>query len=164
MASLSSSVTCSTPLGRALPWICQTCCDRFINGRTFENFRVEADLIPSQFRGEALAAELSSVAKGQRVLWARATRGRDVIPEMLTAAGIHVEQLAVYDNRDVESFSPEIIARLKNHSLDWIGLSSPSIARRFADLLQAAGIEPNEMPTKLVTISPSHHQQQRTAD
>ncbi len=117
-------------------------------------FGLKADLIPSQFRGEALAAEVSSVAKGQRVLWARATRGRDVIPEMLTAAGIHVEQLTVYDNRDVQTFSPEIIARLKNHSLDWIGLSSPSIARRFADLLQAAGISPNELQTKLVTISP----------
>lgn len=117
-------------------------------------FGLKADLIPAQFRGESLAAELATVAKGQRILWARATRGRDVIPEMLTAAGAHVEQLAVYDNRDVESFSPEIFARLKNRSLDWIALSSPSIARRFADLLRAAGIASQESQTKLVTISP----------
>lgn len=118
------------------------------------SFGLIADLIPAQFRSEALAAELASIASCRKVLWIRATRGRNVLPETLTAAGVQVEQLAVYDNRDVSELSPEIVSRIKNQSLDWIGLSSPSIARRFADLLQTAGVAPAELQTKLVSISP----------
>jgi uroporphyrinogen-III synthase len=76
-----------------------------------------------------------------------------VLPEILRDAGIHLEQLVVYENRDVESFPAELIARLKSGTPDWIGLSSPSIARRFASLLKSAGISPGDLKSRLVAIS-----------
>lgn len=118
------------------------------------SFGLKADLIPTQFRGEALATELAQRASGQKALWVRATRGRDVIPRILQHAAVQVEELVVYQNEDVESLSDDIIARLKDGRLDWIGLSSPSIARRFADLLRDSGISMSDLRTRLATISP----------
>jgi uroporphyrinogen III methyltransferase/synthase len=37
--------------------------------------------------------------------------------------------------------------------LQWVGLSSPSIARQFAQLLKMAEISPNELTTKIAAIS-----------
>ncbi len=98
-------------------------------------YHVRADLIPDEFRAEALAKAMAPHVKDQNVLWARASRGRKVLPQELTCAGATVEELVVYQNLDAESFSDEALAALGNSQLDWIGLSSPSIARRIADLL-----------------------------
>ena len=98
-------------------------------------YHVRADLIPDEFRAEALAKAMAPHVKDQNVLWARASRGREVLPQELASAGATVEELVVYQNLDAASFSDEALAALGNSQLDWIGLSSPSIARRIADLL-----------------------------
>ena len=118
------------------------------------DFGLKADLIPAEFRAESLAEALEKLASGKSVLWLRASRGRDVLPSVLSRAGAKIEQLIVYENRDVPSFSTEVIRRLSMGSLDWIGLSSPSIARRFAELARAAGIDPEKQRTRLAAISP----------
>ncbi len=122
-------------------------------GRLSE-FGLKADLEPAEFRAESLAAEMAEHVCGKSVLWLRASRGRDVLPTVLSAAGARFEQLLVYENRDVPSFNADVVQRLKSGTLDWIGLSSPSIARRFAELARAAGIVPETLKTKLASISP----------
>lgn len=119
-----------------------------------EHFGVTADLIPPQFRAEALAESMKPFAGGQRVLWARADRGRAVLPELLTAAGAAVEQLVVYSNTDVAELSVDVAERLRSGQLSWVSLSSPSIARRFASMLASSGISAAEMTTRIATISP----------
>lgn len=119
-----------------------------------ERFGVTADLIPQQFRAEALAESMRPFVNGQRVLWAKADRGRAILPELLTAAGATVDQLVVYNNRDVTEFSADVADRLRNGQLSWVSLSSPSIARRFASMLDFAGISAAEMTTRIATISP----------
>ena len=44
-------------------------------------FHLDADLVPPEFRSEALAAALADQVAGQRVLLARADRGREVLRE-----------------------------------------------------------------------------------
>ena len=122
--------------------------------RRLEDFGVGADLVPEEFRAETLAQAIVEQAAGQKALWLRASRGRDVLPEILRAAGIDLEQLVVYLNRDVESFPAEIVTRLRAGTPEWIGLSSPSIARRFASMLKSAGIPPGDLKSRLVAISP----------
>jgi uroporphyrinogen III methyltransferase/synthase len=87
-------------------------------------------------------------------LWVRASRGRDVLPRMLTDVGALFAQLVVYENRDIEKLSDDVIHRLRTGTLRWIGLSSPSIARRFACLLKTSGIESSDLVTRIATISP----------
>ena len=122
--------------------------------RRLQDFGLKADLMPSEFRAESLAAALAERVRHKSVLWLRASRGRDVLPTILTEAGAQFEQLVVYENRDAPSLSADVVQRLKSGSLDWIGLSSPSIARRFAELVRASDMDPGTLRTQLASISP----------
>jgi uroporphyrinogen III methyltransferase / synthase len=119
-----------------------------------ENRGLRADIVPDSFRAEALAESLSPHVKDQRVLWARASRGRDVLSRTLADAGATVDEVIVYRNDDVEPFDAEVVDLVRSGSLDWVGLSSPSIARQFAKLLSTHQISPQSLSTKIATISP----------
>ena len=112
-------------------------------------YHLHADLIPDEFRAEALAESLAIEAKGKRFLLARASRGREVLAETLTAAGGIVEQVVVYQSSDVEKADPEIAARLKAGRIDWITVSSSAIARSLANLFGD-----DLRKAKLISISP----------
>jgi uroporphyrinogen III methyltransferase/synthase len=116
--------------------------------------RLRADVVPEQYRAEALADALAPHVAGRRVLWARASRGRDVLPRQLTATAAIVEEIAVYTNVDAESLPPDAIDSILTGRLDWIGLSSPSIARGLSALLPPAARERLGKSTRLVAISP----------
>jgi uroporphyrinogen III methyltransferase / synthase len=119
-----------------------------------EEFSLRADVVPTEFRAEALAATLAPHVAGRRILWARASRGRDVLPTELTRAGARLEQVVVYQNRDVTALPAAALSQLERGELDWIGLSSPSIARALPRLLTPAAREQLGLKTKLATISP----------
>ena len=117
-------------------------------------WRLRADLVPDSYRSEALAEAMAPAVQGRRVLWARASRGRDVLPQELRQAGATVEELVVYQNRDVTSFSPDVVAQLEAGQLDWIGLSSPSIARNLTGLLTEPAEQHLGRITRVAAISP----------
>ena len=117
-------------------------------------YSLKADLVPAKYRAEALAAELKPHVSGTRLLWVRASRGRDVLPVELTAAGAIVEQVVVYQNRDVDGWPEAAHQRIENGELDWIALSSPSIARNLARLLSDHARTWLGGKTKLASISP----------
>jgi uroporphyrinogen III methyltransferase/synthase len=108
-----------------------------------------ADLVPEQFRAESLADALAPEAPGKRFLLARASRGREVLAERLTAAGAAVEQIIVYASDDVERPDAKAAAMLRAGAIDWITVTSSAIARSltrlFGDDLRRA---------KLASISP----------
>jgi uroporphyrinogen III methyltransferase/synthase len=97
-------------------------------------WHLRADLVPTTFRAEALATALVTHVAGQQVLWARASRGRDVLPTELRAAGARLDELVVYQNLDVATLPAAAQELLDRGELDWICLSSPSIARQLARL------------------------------
>ncbi len=94
-----------------------------------EKHSLRADLIPDEFRAEALAGSLTAVAHGKKFLLLRANRGREVLAEDLTAAGGIVEQVVVYDSHDVTQPNSEIAALLQAGKIDWITVTSSAIAR-----------------------------------
>lgn len=116
------------------------------------DYRLRADLVPETYRAESLGAALAGHVAGQRVLWARANRGRDVLPTLLSEGGAEVEELVVYRNLDVEAWPPGVVERLQAGTIDWVGLSSPSIARNVARLAACSGIELGTL--RLASISP----------
>lgn len=98
-------------------------------------YSLKADLTPPEdFRAEGLAAELVSQAAGRRFLLARASRGREYLAESLTATGAQVTQVVAYSSRDVESPDPEIAAALDAGEIDWITVTSSTIARSLVNL------------------------------
>ncbi len=112
-------------------------------------YHLTADLVPEEFRAEALAEALARDAAGRRFLLARASRGREVLAERLTAAGAVVEQIVVYTSTDVEQPDAEVAAMLSAGRIDWVTVTSSAIARSVARLFG------NELrQAQLASISP----------
>ncbi len=109
---------------------------------------VFADLVATEHSAEGLAELLSSTSSSHYLL-VRASRGREILPDQLRAAGKHVTEVVVYESRDVKEPDPEIAAWLQSGKIDWITVTSSAIARAlhamFGDDLKKA---------KLASISP----------
>jgi uroporphyrinogen III methyltransferase / synthase len=112
-------------------------------------YGLRADLVPEQFRAEALAEALAADAAGKRFLLARASRGREVLAEQLTAAGATVEQVVVYTSSDVTEADAEAAAMLRAGQIDWVTVTSSAIARSLARLFGD-----DLRKAKLASISP----------
>ena len=115
-----------------------------------ERFGVRADLVPEVYRGEALADSLAPHVKGKRVLWPRANRGRDVLPEGLTTAGAIYEEVIVYEHQDLDAAPVSVLERIDGSALDWVALGSPAVARQVADWLAGRDVA----NTRFAAISP----------
>jgi len=129
---------------------------------SLNEYGLRADIIPAEFRAESLAESLKSQVAGKRVLWARASRGRDVLTREISAAGGTLEEVVVYQNLDVAAFSEPIQASLEKGEVDWICLSSPSIARGVAGLLSDGARQRLGTSLKIATISPVTSEAART--
>lgn len=115
---------------------------------------LRADVVPAEYRAEALAKSLLPHLKGKSALWVRASRGRDVLPTALATGGANLKQVVVYRNDDVDVLPEELRQWIASGELDWVALSSPSIARNFARLVQPAELRQGEHATLLAAISP----------
>lgn len=102
--------------------------------RELQRYRLRCDLLPDVYDGEALAAKLAPEAGGKKILLPRASRGRDVLPRNLAAAGADVHEVVVYESRDSPNLSPSVQERLQANEVDWVTLTSPAIARSVARL------------------------------
>jgi uroporphyrinogen III methyltransferase / synthase len=98
------------------------------------HYGLAADLVPDEYRAESLAAALAAQAAGKRFLLARASRGRQILPETLAAAGAIVEQVVVYESFDVETADPQVAAALAAGRIDWVTVTSSAIARAIVSL------------------------------
>ena len=120
---------------------------------TLARYRLRADLVPGEYRSEALAEALGPHAAGARVLLARADRGRAVLKEQLEQMA-EVEQVAVYTNADAESLPPDVADRLAEGSVDWVTLTSPAIAERFHALVPEDARPRIGRSIRLASLSP----------
>jgi uroporphyrinogen III methyltransferase/synthase len=112
-------------------------------------YHLRADVIPHEYRAESLATALSGYAAGKRFLLVRASRGREVLAEELTKAGGSVEQVVVYESRDVDRPDVEIAARMAAGQIHWTTVTSSAIARSLASMFGDS-----LRRTRLVSISP----------
>ena len=117
-------------------------------------YHLEPDLIPPEYRSESLAAALKEHVAGQRVLLARADRGRDLLRQELSAVA-EVEQVAVYSQVDAVEIDLEVLEQINQGHMDFITLTSSKIAEALIRLLSPAArrrIRSGEI--QLVSISP----------
>jgi uroporphyrinogen III methyltransferase/synthase len=102
---------------------------------------LRADIVAKEFRGEALAEAIVAACAqlgGTRVLIARALEAREVLPETLRAAGMHVDVVAAYETRQAnrQALQPMIEA-LGRGQLDAILLTSSSTVTSLYNALGA---------------------------
>ena len=113
------------------------------------DYHLRVDLQPEKYRAEALAEQLAPQASGKRMLLLRASRGREVLAETLTAAGAEIEQVVVYESCDTAKPQTDVQAALAAGKIDWMTVTSSAIARSLVNLF---GEELKK--TKLAAISP----------
>jgi uroporphyrinogen III methyltransferase/synthase len=117
-------------------------------------YDLQPALVPATFESDRLAAELKERVAGQRVLLARADRGREVLREQLGAVA-EVEQVAVYSQVDAIDPGSEELGALRRGEIDYVTLTSSNIARAFVRALDARTVEHIRNGTiRLVSISP----------
>ncbi len=98
---------------------------------------VQADVVPAEFKAEALAEAIGGGTgiRGARVLLARATEAREVLPEELTRRGAQVDVVPAY--RTVRS-APEaepVRAMLRDGNIHVVTFTSSSTVTHFLELV-----------------------------
>jgi uroporphyrinogen III methyltransferase/synthase len=117
-------------------------------------FHLNADLVPSEYRSESLAAALAQLAAGQRILLARADRGRDVLRVELAKVA-HVDQVTVYRQTDAVPPDGVVHDALRRGEIDFVTLTSANVARSVLGTLDEVGrARAHAGELRLVTISP----------
>lgn len=96
-------------------------------------YHLEPDVVPARYRSEDFAEALRDRVRGQRVLLARADRGRELLRDELSAVA-KVEQVAVYSQVDAEP-DASTLRDLREGRVDFVTLTSSNIARAIARLL-----------------------------
>jgi uroporphyrinogen III methyltransferase/synthase len=111
---------------------------------------IVADVVPERSIAEALVESLAAVpVEGRRVLVARASEARDVLPDALEGRGAEVDVVALYD-----TVAEPLTADAAHHAseADYVTFTSSSTVRHFAAALDQNGSGP---PTaRLVSIGP----------
>jgi len=85
---------------------------------------LQADLVPSEFRAEGLLDAFPENLVGIRILFPRAEVARELLPEELRRRGSTVEIVTVY--RTVKAFSGNIGEIFESERVDCIVFTSPS--------------------------------------
>jgi uroporphyrinogen III methyltransferase/synthase len=118
-------------------------------------YHLVADLMPARFQSEDLAAGLlARIQPGERVLLARADRGRDLLRDEL-ALTCPVQQIAVYSQVDAIAADDPALDHVRRGEVDFITVTSSNIARslvRSLDATSLARLHSGEI--RLVSISP----------
>jgi uroporphyrinogen III methyltransferase / synthase len=117
------------------------------------SFHLSADIVPESYRSESLAAALADSARGRRILLARADRGRAVLKQTLERVA-QVDEVAVYQNLDVESLPEHVIERITLAAVDWVTVTSSAITTRLHGLLPESARNRVGRDIRLASLSP----------
>jgi uroporphyrinogen III methyltransferase/synthase len=115
------------------------CCVGTGTAERLARYGVKADLIPDEFRGEALVYAMRETGsiEGRRILVPRADIGRDVVVEGLRNAKALVSDVVAYRTvlEDAQQDDgPDVYRMLLDDEIDVVTFTSPSAVRNFASI------------------------------
>lgn len=106
--------------------------------RALAGAHLRADVVPEEFRAEALIEALGADAvRGHRVLLPRAADARAVLPETLRAFGAEVDDVPVYRVQPPAICVDDVRQRLAARSIDLLTFASSMTVRHFVDMIGA---------------------------
>ncbi|MFO0709262.1 MAG: uroporphyrinogen-III C-methyltransferase [Sandaracinus sp.] len=119
---------------------------------------IVADLVPAEFRGEAVAdgllAQIAGRERETRVLVPRAEVAREALPKLLAARGVPVEVVASYrTDGPTEATRDAIAGALSRGEIDVVTLTSPSSVERLLEALAHHGLDPVASLERVTTAS-----------
>jgi uroporphyrinogen-III synthase len=114
---------------------------------------VEPRIVAEKSDAEGLAAELSALVAGRRVLVPQAADARPALLSGLTAAGAVVTAVVAYDKRLPTEAAARAAELFTGQPLGWVTFTSPRIVRHFAELF-GAGWERRRGELRALSIGP----------
>lgn len=100
------------------------------------HFGIKPDLVPADYKAEGVVDEFSRLdMSGSRVLFPRADKARDLIPQELKRMGAHVDSPIAYRNVFPERLPPETLFALEKRSVDCITFTSSSTVQNLCAML-----------------------------
>ena len=97
---------------------------------------IRPDLVPTDYKAEGVVDEFSRLdMQNARVLFPRADKARDVIPQELKRMGAHVDSPVAYRNVFPDRLPPETLFALEKRSVDCITFTSSSTVQNLAAML-----------------------------
>jgi uroporphyrinogen III methyltransferase / synthase len=119
-------------------------------------FGLPVDVIPENHRAEGLAEALSEKVGGDdRVLYPRAEKGREVVPDRLRAEGAEVVECVVYRTERPESVPQVALDRFKENRVTLVTFTSSSTVQHFSDLMTAEGLGDSVKGIPVASIGPT---------
>jgi uroporphyrinogen-III synthase len=110
-------------------------------------------LVPESYVAENLVQAAGDIGAGSRVLLARAAVARDVIPDMLRAAGAIVDVVDAYRNVVPEGTAERLRGALAT-GLDAVTFTSSSSVEHLAEATRAAGVAFPFAGVRAISIGP----------
>ena len=101
---------------------------------------VRASLVPREFSGAGLAAELRGLVAKKNVLLPRSDRASEELPSLLRKAGANVTEVIAYRTVGPQSFDHGLIEAIRAGQVDAVTFFSPSAFREFQNLLGAEAL------------------------
>jgi uroporphyrinogen-III synthase len=114
---------------------------------------LKVTLVPESYVAESLVAVLSGRTQGKRILLARATVARDVIPDALRASGAFVDVVDAYRNL-MPKAAPEQLRRALASGIDAVTFTSSSSVTHLRQAAETAGLRWPLAEVKAASIGP----------
>jgi uroporphyrinogen III methyltransferase/synthase len=120
-----------------------------------ENYGLRLDLVPKEYRAEAILEELSGEnLEGQRFLMPRAMVARDVLPDTLGQRGAHVDVVPTYQTILPHHQSSEVLHLFQGGKIHCLTFTSSSTVSNFFSLFQKEEILPLLKEVVIACIGP----------
>ena len=116
---------------------------------------LKVEVMPDEYRAEWLIKYLTAMSRpGQWVLLPRARGARSVLPEELKKAGLHVNEVFLYEAVVSLSVSPQILNEIKQGAMDYLTFTSSSTVHNFVKIVGRENIARINNSTKVACIGP----------
>jgi uroporphyrinogen III methyltransferase/synthase len=111
-------------------------------------------LVPAEFNGAGLAAELSGVISGKSVLLPRGDRASEELPLMLRRAGATVREVVAYVTAGPEALDRSLLDAIRDGLVDAVTFFSPSAFQEFQKLMGPDLLGKHNSPLALAAVGP----------
>ena len=119
------------------------------------DFGLKSDIVPESYRAESVVKAFSKEKiKGEKILIPRAKDARPILPVELTKLGAVVDEVTAYHTQAVSDNADDLVARLKEGSIDLITFTSSSTVTNFHALLPPESIENLMNSVVIASIGP----------
>lgn len=115
---------------------------------------LQVSLVPKEFNGAGLAAEMATFIAGKSVLLPRSDRASEELPSLLRRAGANVTDVVAYQTVGAEIVDRAVLEAILGGQADAIAFFSPSAFREFQKLMGSEDLAKYDSRVAFAAVGP----------